>query len=222
MAVSLMGSTSPSEIHAPDVSSPKMLEGGRWELHPIKRVMVWLPGEVQVHTGVYDSRKKRTTLHELRQVRPENVVLACPKCGAMSNESCKTKTGHTTSEHAERTVKRRCACGMNVGSRKTMCSTCSKASYAESQIRHMRQVAARKVARQQACTECSAAPGESCKTLTGKPRPPHRIRTQRPCQCGVPLEFGKKKCDACRTAAVRARYVRRRTKKQEASDDVAC
>lgn len=183
--------------------------GGHWIRR--KGIKHWVPDPpTPVQKPVYDSRKKRTTIEELRLQRPAKVVPACSKCGAMSNESCKTASGHTTTAHKERVVERRCTCGAALKPRRVMCDPCRDASYAQSQIEHMRRRSQERRALQQHCLECGAVPGRWCVSVNGVKRPPHRSRVVRYCECGAVLEFGRQKCDICRDRAAAARVARRR------------
>jgi hypothetical protein len=109
---------------------PIWLSGGGWR--PRGGIMVWVPNPPPEH----DTRQKRQTMDE-RTVMDEPEV-ACDRCGAKQHESCRTTGGNTTADHKERRLPKTCICGRKLAPRKRYCGACREASYATSQIEHMR------------------------------------------------------------------------------------
>lgn len=81
--------------------------------------------------------KIRRTWDEVRIWAGEGLI-ACPTCGAKTSESCRTRTGHTTYAHKDRLVPRTCPCGADLPKHRKLCDPCRDASYATSQIEHLR------------------------------------------------------------------------------------
>ena len=84
--------------------SPDVLEDGAW----IKRdhIMRWTP------TAPPRPKVDLSTL------------IACPTCHARIDQSCRTRSGHTTGEHANRIVRRKCPCGARLEGQRRYCDDC--------------------------------------------------------------------------------------------------
>lgn len=51
-------------------------------------------------------------------------LIACPTCHARIDQSCRTRSGHTTVEHANRLVRRKCPCGSELEGQRRYCDDC--------------------------------------------------------------------------------------------------
>ena len=85
-------------------STDTALTGGTWQRQGL--VMVWVPDVPQP-----------------RQV-DLSTLIACPTCHARIDQSCRTRSGHTTAEHANRLVRRKCACGSELAGQRRYCDDC--------------------------------------------------------------------------------------------------
>lgn len=72
-------------------------------------------------------------------------LIACPTCHARLDESCRTPSGHTTTEHGSRLAGRRCPCGMALAPRRRLCDLCRDEYLQEGKNAHGRR---RRAARQ--------------------------------------------------------------------------
>lgn len=52
------------------------------------------------------------------------LLLACPTCHARVGQTCRTKSGHTTTPHGSRLAPRLCECGALLGPRRRFCDPC--------------------------------------------------------------------------------------------------
>lgn len=83
---------------------PIALTDGAWRFDPFRRVQVWVP----------DPAAEKATEEEV----------ACPTCGALVYESCRTRTGNARHAHGKRNGPRRCRCGGELAMRKQVCDDC--------------------------------------------------------------------------------------------------
>lgn len=51
-------------------------------------------------------------------------LIACPTCHARATQSCRTRSGHTCSDHDTRLIRRRCRCGEHVKAKARYCDSC--------------------------------------------------------------------------------------------------
>ena len=58
------------------------------------------------------------------RVKDDPAAIACPKCRARADQTCRTKKGHKTTDHAARIIPRCCPCGTPVGYKKQRCDAC--------------------------------------------------------------------------------------------------
>lgn len=87
--------------------SPDVLTNGRWM--PDGMIRRWAPApepptEPPRHPSVDEE--------------------ACPTCGAKAGETCRTRHGHRTRNHAARTTPRLCRCGAELGWKRWLCDQC--------------------------------------------------------------------------------------------------
>lgn len=92
--------------YAVDIS-PDVLDAGRWVFDPRTRIMRWLPEVAPVERR-----------------RPTSGAAACSTCGATVTETCKTRRGQATKDHAARVGTRQCPCGADVERFKNYCEPC--------------------------------------------------------------------------------------------------
>lgn len=51
-------------------------------------------------------------------------LIACPTCHARVDETCRTRSGHTTTPHSSRLAPRLCPCGSQLAARRRYCDPC--------------------------------------------------------------------------------------------------
>ena len=101
------------------------------------------PGSLGVQVWV-------STAPERPPMPPERDVsklIACPTCHAHVDQSCKTRTGHTTTLHKSRLTPRLCRCGASLDWRRRNCDACAPAALKESKAASARRI--RAIRRQQ-------------------------------------------------------------------------
>jgi len=82
---------------------------------------------------------------ELPTLPPLAELIACPTCHAKVTETCRTKSGHTTTPHHSRLAPRLCPCGELPISNGAYCRPCGFESIRVSKREHLRRLrAARK------------------------------------------------------------------------------
>ncbi|MDB5716491.1 MAG: hypothetical protein JWO15_3888 [Sphingomonadales bacterium] len=82
------------------------LTGGRWV--PADGIMRWVETPVEAPTPI--------NLHAL---------IACPTCRARVDQTCRTRSGHTTTPHQSRLAPRLCQCGALLDWRRRYCEPCA-------------------------------------------------------------------------------------------------
>lgn len=90
----------------PDVA----LTGGSWQ--PSGAVMRWVADDPYADAPELDMR----------------LLVACPTCRAAVDQTCRTRSGHTTTPHGSRLAPRLCRCGAQLGWHRRMCDPCRDAS----------------------------------------------------------------------------------------------
>jgi hypothetical protein len=63
-------------------------------------------------------------------------LIACPTCRATVTQTCKTRSGHTTTPHGSRLAPRLCACGLIPDPGHTLCRFCAAESLQRSKNEH--------------------------------------------------------------------------------------
>jgi hypothetical protein len=72
---------------------------------------------------------------------PVKVGAACQDCGAMPDQSCRTRNGHRTKSHQGRTSPRVCRCGQALSWKARACHSCLTPSGRESARRDRKRAA---------------------------------------------------------------------------------
>lgn len=67
---------------------------------------------------------------------------ACPTCHARVAQTCRTKSGHTTTPHLSRLAPRLCICGELLARRARYCQPCRDAALRESKLESQRRIRA--------------------------------------------------------------------------------
>jgi hypothetical protein len=83
---------------------PVALTGGSWQ--PVRGVLRWVADPIEEPA--------------IQAVPP----IACRRCGARADQTCRSRNGHRTGSHRERHIPRRCACGGEVGWKQRHCDDC--------------------------------------------------------------------------------------------------
>ena len=84
--------------------SPDVLEDGAWTKRG--HIVVWVP----------DAPPPRKV--------DLSTLIACPTCHARVDQTCRTRSGHTTTAHANRLVRRKCGCGGELEGKRRYCDDC--------------------------------------------------------------------------------------------------
>lgn len=91
------------------------LYGGRWQTD--RGIQRWVPEPWSPPV------RREVDIHDL---------IACPTCHCRADETCRTRKGLRTNDHANRLIARRCPCGENVAPRCRYCRDCARAAELES------------------------------------------------------------------------------------------
>lgn len=97
---------------------------GQWAKKGLVRV--WVPNDEP-------ERDTRTWLADL---------IACPTCHAKVTETCRTRSGHTTTPHGSRLAPRLCLCGSLLAPQRRLCDPCRKSAIQASKNEHLRRIRA--------------------------------------------------------------------------------
>lgn len=95
------------------------LTEGAWRFDPFRRIRVWVPEPFTPPTSA-----PKADVHQL---------IACPKCHARADQTCRTKNGERTKNHTERLIPRLCRCGASLEQWRKLCDECRNEAARESQ-----------------------------------------------------------------------------------------
>jgi hypothetical protein len=90
-------------------AAPDVLTDGSWQV--VRGVQRWVPDVVGT------------------PVRPEwdvRLLVACPKCKAKVDQTCRTKGGFPSAPHVRRLAPRLCPCGGLVAPHRKLCERCRR------------------------------------------------------------------------------------------------
>lgn len=98
--------------------SSDILTGGAWIV--VRGVSRWVAEQSPADVAAEADEPN------LAIVGPPSVagLIACPTCHARVGQTCRTKTGHTTTPHFSRLVPRLCQCGALLASKSRYCPPC--------------------------------------------------------------------------------------------------
>ena len=98
--------------YAHDIS-PDVLSAGQWVLDPKTRVMRWVERVPELPAE---------PTPEVKRAAAE--LIACPTCHAKTAQTCRTRSGHTTTPHMSRLTLRLCQCGAALNAKQRYCPPC--------------------------------------------------------------------------------------------------
>lgn len=96
--------------------------------------MSWQPNPVWFYSLARGDT--RVVYVENRQPVDLSKLIACITCRATVLQSCRTKSGHTTTPHDTRVAPRLCRCGALLKRRERYCRPCSAAALQQSKNEH--------------------------------------------------------------------------------------